>query len=84
MTQVEQRKPPIRYDPEYIRSLTRIIEFTGIPRKTFYRRGYVKKLKESGYVFCRTGKYGLKVYWSYKRLILAFMVENFSSFKNMS
>ena len=65
-------------DPEYLGSMTRIIEFTGIPRRTFYANGYAKALKKSSYVFQRQGYYGQKIYWSYKRLILAWMVDFFS------
>jgi len=68
-------------DPEYLGSLSKIIDFTGIPRKTFYRSGYMKLLRSSGYVFSRErgGKYGQTIYWSYRRLILAWLAENFSS-----
>jgi len=67
-------------DPEYLGSLSEILAYTGIPRRTFYRDGHMKALKESRYVFSRVrrGKYGRTVYWSYKRLILAWLAENFT------
>jgi hypothetical protein len=64
-------------DPELLANMNEIIEFTGIPRRTFYDRGYAKNIKESTYVFCRTGRYGRKIYWSYKRLIMAWSIDNF-------
>jgi len=66
-----------RFDPEYLGSMEEIIRYTGVPRRTFYAKGLSRKLKESRYVFCRRGKYGQLRYWSYKRLILAFLAENF-------
>ena len=62
---------------ETLRSIGEIIAYTGIPKRTFYQKGYAKKLKESGYVFKRRGRYGKTISWSYKRLILAWLAENF-------
>jgi len=65
------------HDPEYLGSMEAIIAYVGIPRRSFYGMGLSKKLKESGLVFSRRGKQGRRQYWSYKRLILAFLAENF-------
>jgi len=65
-------------EPERLDSMGEIIKFTGIPRRTFYSSGYADNLKKSAYIFSRVGRYGRKIYWSYKRLILAWMVENFT------
>ena len=65
-------------DDEILNSLGEIIRFTGIPRRTFYGAGYANKLRNSGYIFSRRGRYGQVRYWSYKRLIMAWLAENFS------
>lgn len=62
-------------DPEYLGSITEIIEFTGIPRTSFYCNGYAENLKKSAYLFSRQGKYGRQIHWSYKRLILVWLSE---------
>lgn len=64
-------------DPEMLKSMGDIIDFTGIPRATFYAAGHADHLKNSGYIFQRPGKYGLTITWSYKRLILAWLTERF-------
>jgi hypothetical protein len=62
-------------DPEYLGSITQIMDFAGIPRTSFYCNGYADHLKKSAYLFSRPGRYGKTIHWSYKRLILVWLAE---------
>jgi hypothetical protein len=64
-------------DKERLEGLDAIIEFTGVPRRTFYHRGYMRALKNSPYLFWRREKFGRMKYWSYKNLIQGWMIEVF-------
>ncbi len=63
-------------DEEHLNTISRVIEFMNVSRKTFYAHDTQERLKEAGLLFSRPGKYGKTVWWSYKRLILGWMVKN--------
>lgn len=65
-------------DPECLQGMREIIRFTNIPERTFYGKGFARELKASRYVFRRRGKNGRPIYWTYKRLIIAWLTEKFS------
>jgi hypothetical protein len=73
------KRKPKNPDPEYLGSIVEIIRYTGIPQPTFYKH-YLPRLKASRYLFRRrtSGWFPSIRYWSYKRLILAWMVETFT------
>jgi len=65
-----------------LEGIGRIIEFCGIPPGTFYRAGYIDKLLNSRYIFARPGPmYGRPIWWSYKNLIICWLVDNFQDFE---
>ena len=63
-------------DDEHLNSISRVIEFMNVSRVAFYKHKTQEVLKDAGILFSRPGKYGKTVWWSYKRLVLGWMVKN--------
>lgn len=59
---------------ERLDSIKQIANFLGVSISYFYKK--VKpKLEESGVLFTRPGPYGRRIYYTYKRLLLAWQIE---------
>lgn len=74
MAKKQQRAPR---DPEMLEGMDAIIRYCGFSRRTWYAKRLHEKLKDSRYVYTRPGSYGNTYYWTYKRLLLAFLAEEF-------
>lgn len=63
-------------DDELLPSISSILQFMGVCRTVFYKCHTLQALEAEGIIFSRPGKYGKIRRWSYKRLIMSFLVKH--------